>query len=307
MKIREISTLNKLNILLFFIIFAFRGFTDAIFVSKGIKTNLWINIKYYVLILAIIFLFFQIINKKKFIYMKELKSILIVAFVLALISIIEATINGGIKQSLYDNIFKMILPIIYVFLLLNCMNFDEIYLCMSSALIISFIAYIIEIGTGNFNMANLLSMNFSDSYSPFESHYSAGIAIALCAYFMYYRKNKVLEVISLCFAILTFKRLFVLFAIAIWILPKIIDLNKKISEKSKNICAVIFILLMLVYSYLLLPQSSSIFYKIFNESQNKFTMGRYNLLKQLRVYEYKSTGLGSTTDFLGTRIRNGFN
>ena len=299
MKSRKMDALTKVHVFLFILIFALRGFTDAIFVSKGVTSNFWINLKYYILLIAIVLLIIQVQKNAAKVFLKELYIIIFVVTTLVIISLVECLGSGNMYSSLLDNAIKMLMPIVYVFLLLNILKFEDIYFCMAASLIVSLLAYIVEIGTNNFSIVNIMSMKFSDSYSPFESHYSAGISIALCSFFMYYRKNKVFQVLSFIYAIFTFKRLFVLFAIFLWTIPKIIDMNKKINKKSKYLWAIIFIGLTFLYCWLLLPQSSNLFYKLFGETQNKFTMGRYELLRRLESGDYRSAGLGSTTDFLG--------
>ena len=170
---------------------------------------------------------------------------------------------------------------------------------MCGALVFSFIGYILEIGIDKFNISNILSIDFLNSYSPFESHYSAGTSIAMCAFFMYYRKNKVLGLLSLIFAFLTFKRAAVLFAILLLILPRIINVNKELGRKYINVIKIIFIFLTLIYFWLLLPTSSDIFFDIFGETQSNFTMTRSDFLNTLLNMGFKSSGFGSITDVLG--------
>lgn len=142
-------------------------------------------------------------------------------------------------------------------------------------------------------------INFSSSYSPFESSFAAGASIAFCSYFMYYRKNKFFTIFSLLFAILTFKRLAVVFAIVLVFLPKLIDVNKNVNKVTKIIMPIFFIVMTLVYFKLLLPQNKKIFYKIFGESQDAFTMGRSGFLREYLHKKIYYPGLGATTAILG--------
>ena len=292
--------ITHLNIFLFILMYAFRSFTDALYVSKGIESNFIINVKYIILIIAIIFSVFQLKYKKeKLIFKKEFFNIIFVVFSIVVISLVMFLISDKIYMSFFERIIKLVLPIIYVFLLINLLDFKDIYTCMCGVLLLSFVGYIIEIGIDKFNISNILSIDFLNSYSPFESHYSAGTSIAMCAFFMYYRKNKLLELLSLIFAIFTFKRVAVLFAILLLILPRIINVNKELNKKYINIIKIIFVFLTLVYFWLLLPSSSDIFFDIFGETQSKFTMTRSDFLNTLLNIGFKSSGLGSITDILG--------
>lgn len=292
-----------INILLFITIYAFRSFTDAVYVSKDIDSNILINIKYILLMLAIILLIFQLkFNKKERIFKKEAFNMGVVIIGLIFISLFMFLINNEIYSSFYEMIFKLLIPIVYVYLLLNVLNFKSIYICMCFALIFSFIGYIIEIGIENFTIDNLLSVNFLDSYSPFESDFSSGTSIAMCAFFMYYRKNKFFVILSLLFALLTFKRFAVLFAILLFFLPKIIDVNKSINKKWIRIVQVLFIIITPIYLWLLLPEQSQTFFNIFGETQKKFTMGRSDFLHELLFNNFHSSGYGSIINILGRSL-----
>ncbi len=294
------NIVSCINILLFILMYAFRSFTDAIYVSKGIESNFLINVKYLILGVAILFGIFQLKYKKeKTIYNKELVNIIIVISTFVIISSVMIIITENFYSSFIESIIKLSLPIVYVYLLLNIMDFEDIYKCMCGALIFSFIGYVLEIGINNFTISNFLKIDFIHSYSPFESHFSAGTAIAMCTFFMYYRKNKILKYLSLIFAIFTFKRMAVIFALVLLFLPKFIDVNKNLKEKYKNIIKVIFVIFTLVYFWLLTPQSNIFFEKIFGESQTSVTMGRSDFLQSLLNMDFVSSGYGSISNLFG--------
>ena len=294
------NIVSCINILLFILMYAFRSFTDAIYVSKGIESNFLINVKYLILGVAILFGIFQLKYKKeKTIYNKELVNIIIVISTFVIISSVMIIITENFYSSFIESIIKLSLPIVYVYLLLNIMDFEDIYKCMCGALIFSFIGYVLEIGINNFTISNFLKIDFIHSYSPFELHFSAGTAIAMCTFFMYYRKNKILKYLSLIFAIFTFKRMAVIFALVLLFLPKFIDVNKNLKEKYKNIIKVIFVIFTLVYFWLLTPQSNIFFEKIFGESQTSVTMGRSDFLQSLLNMDFVSSGYGSISNLFG--------
>lgn len=294
------TLISKVNVILFILMYAFRSFTDAIFVARGIESNIWVNVKYIILVISCALCFIQLFkSEKELIFKKEFNSLAIVIIFLSIISFIMVLISGKYYSSLLENIIKFTLPCIYVFLLLNTMEFKDIYICMSGALILSFVGYIIEIGPENFTLSNILSIDFNSSFSPFESNFAAGSAIAMCTFFMYFRKNRVLKYLSLFFALLTFKRLAVLFALLLFFLPRIIDINKQVSKKQRNFIKITFVILTFVYFWLLTPQSNELFKNIFGQTQREFTMGRSDFLRTIINSNYVSSGLGSTTDFLG--------
>lgn len=290
--------LKDINCGLFILMFAFRSITDAIFVSKGIESNIWINLKYLFLIVGIIIGVFQMKNKKK-IFTKEFFYLTFTVMMLFVISCICILINSEFSSLFFESIIKLILPIIYVYVFLNIVEFQDIYKSMIAVLILSFLGYVFEIGFSNFNMNNLATISFQDSYSPFESHFSSGTAIAMCAFFMYYRREKKWMLLSFIFALFTFKRMSILFAIFLLVLPKFIDINKDANKKLKGFIKVFFIISTLAYYCILLPNNSEIFYKIFGENQASLTMGRSDFLARLISREYKISGLGSIANVIG--------
>lgn len=294
----NINIRKAINIILFVLIYAFRSFTDAIYVSKGINSNFLINVKYILIAIAIVYCILQFKKEEKK-FKKEFYSILKTVLILFIISIVAVILNGEFYSSILENCFKMILPIIYVFCFINVMDMESIYKCMCGTLIFSIIGYIIEIGVNNFSIANLSLIDFSKSSSPFESSFASGASIAFCAFFCYYRKNKFFMILSFLFAFFTFKRLSVIYAIFLLIFPYIANPNKEIKNKTKIMCIILFIIGTLVYMNLLMPENSNLFYKIFGESQDSYTMGRSGFLRTLIYGNYHWSGLGTTTDFLG--------
>ena len=294
--------INKtINAILFVLIYAFRSITDAVYVSKGIEGNFLINIKYFLIAIAIILCILQLKKGKK-IFSKEAKCIIITVVVLFVISMFAVLLNGKFYSSILENCFKLLLPVVYVYLFINVMDFKNIYRCMCFALMFTIVGYILEIGLNNFSIENIQLIDFTTSYSPFESSFAAGASIAFCAFFCYYRHNKFFTILSFVFACFTFKRLSVIFAFLLLIFPYITNPEKKIGKNTKNITIVLFIIATLVYMQLLLPENSNLFKKVIGESQAAFTMGRSNFFHYLIFNNYSWSGLGTTTDFIGHGI-----
>lgn len=290
-KIIKINRYINFNVILFILIYFSRSITDAIFVSRGIESNIWINLKYFFVLAAILFSYPKL--KRKGIFLKETYSIIFTIFMLLIISIFLQIYRGKIFVATFESCFKLLLPPIYVYCFINTTSFEDIYKCMSVTLIFAFFSYILEIGFANFTVLNFKSINFRASYSPFESHFASGTSIALCVFFSYYRQNKVLSALSFLFVLLTFKRLSVVFAFCVFILPHLCNVNKPISPKKKKYIIVFFISMTLIYYLLLLPQSSILFERLFNMPQREFTMARNTILKNLLNSGYKSSGLGT--------------
>lgn len=282
--------------------FSFTYITDAYMYNDGFNSSL-LNIKYYISLIFIAFSFvISLLHNKKIIFIEEFKSIFIICFCFVGISIFKIIINNVLRFDFLISIFKIFLPIIITFFIVNTLNYKEIDFLFKSVLLISIIGYVIQIGIKTFTIENLFSISFSNSYSPFESNNFAGIACVSCFYFNYFRKNSFLSILATIFCLLTFKRLSILFAIITFILPIFVNPNKRIKSISKNIFPIIFFVSTIFYCYLLIPENQFYIESIFNVSLSKLTMGRSELLKTLMENTWINNGIGSIQFFLGRNL-----
>ena len=295
--------LYTLNVFLFIAIFASRSITDAIFVSKGIESNFLVDLKYVFLIFSFFISAILMYKKqnKKIIFKKQLYNVLFVTIAFATISIIFLLKNDFNKNTLVE-LFKLVLPAIYVFVFINTIKFEDLYKTMKWLLIFGILGYVLEIGTSVFSISNLKLINFSTSYSPFESHYASGIAIATCTFFSFYSKDKRYKYISLVFTILTFKRLAVLYALLLFVLPKIINVEKGVSKQLLFLTKVFFIIITVVYYTILLPTSAEAFESVLGINQKDFSTGRNTFLRWAYEANYRASGFGTLTPYINRNI-----
>ena len=129
-----------------------------------------LKIKYMIAVLAIGFLLLRYMrNPNRFIrFRDETKNVLLTVVILSTITVIKQMQNGFMGAS-YNEVFFWLVPIIYVYLLVNCIN--EIKPYMDTAFIIQFIFFFIDI-MDKLSIKNILAINFINSNSPFESEYS---------------------------------------------------------------------------------------------------------------------------------------
>lgn len=306
---RHVFSLNYLNKILFCATFILKFFTDVFYVAQE-KSGIIVSVKYVTLLLGI-FISFIIIRKKKeykrrIIFRKETRYVAEVVIAFGVISLIAMTVRGNVTSQTLLELMYMGLAGAYAYGILNTLSFKDILQCMKVLLVFAIIAYIIEVGTGNFTIANLLLSNFKESYSPFESDYSASISMILCTFFAYYRKEKKWFWLSFVFCIATFKRLNIVFALFFLVYPLIFDPNKKVRKEVITCCKLFFIVSTVVLCSLYQLQQSSAFEKIFNVSMTQFSMGRNLMLQKLVSMGFKSYGYGSSLDFLGYSIEMDF-
>ena len=211
-------------------------------------------------------------------------------------------INSDYTINTYIILFKVVLGILFTYSIINTFKINDIYDIMKWMLFFSIIGYVLQVGINNFTLGNIKKMNFFESYSPLESHYFSGPFLASASFFSYYRKKKIYLIISVIFTILTFKRLAIIFAIFLLVLPYFINIDKKIKKKYVYVLPIIFVFLTLGYHELLQPENKEIFYKVFHDTPSHYTMGRSSRLNVVENNNFKSYGLGSAGSELGLEM-----
>ena len=136
---KKINFYKIINEILFIGMFGVRSITDAIFISKGVEKNFWVNFKYIILFLSIFWFIIQRNKKNKAIAKRELKCILGTIVLLTIISVFFDVVNWKFYKGLIECLFKMILPIVYVYYFINVMEYEEICICMVGGIIFSFL------------------------------------------------------------------------------------------------------------------------------------------------------------------------
>lgn len=265
-----------------------------------------LKIKYMIAVLAIGFLLLRYLkNPNWFVRFKdETKSILLTTVILSFITVIKQIQNGFMGAS-YNEVFFWLVPIIYVYFLVNCI--EDIKPYMDTALIIQFIFFIIGI-MDSLSIKNILAINFINSNSAFESEYSFYGLV----FFMYYlfMKDKCRSILSLIMTILAFKRMAVVFALFILLISVIQTkkgtFNKTPSSKVVFMVTVLFILIPIGFHLICSDSFGSWFYSVTGLNFNAFISGRLDRLNLCIDNEMKY-GLGSTTQFLNQVLVGGFN
>jgi hypothetical protein len=277
MKSAKIRLRNKhIFMVLLVVSYAIRAITDAVFVAQD-ETSIWVAIKYVPLVLAIVFGFVYLKQgnfKYKGVYI--LKSIVVAAGVFLVISCGKMVFTGVYSAAILKLLINMIIPAVVAVLAMSILTSDDIYLCFSWILCITFAVYCaLEIGLENFTSKQFLNISFAQSLSPFESHYTSGTALALCAYFAYYRKRKVFTIVSLVFSLLTFKRLMVVYSVVVFVLPLFVNIKRRISKSVLVACASLFTVLTLLYYWGLVPENQDVLERLLGiDSIEEFTSTR---------------------------------
>lgn len=191
-------------------------------------------------------------------------------------------------------------PMLYSYLLINNWNFKQIDYAIKFGLFLSFLEYLLSIGTSwstIFN--NLLSINYNNTNSSMsESSTFALLSLGFAAYFGYYKKNYLWKVISLLFVIMTFKRLITLAGIILFIFGTVKLKQIKVNRFLLMFTTVILFSFASFYYYSVQPQNIITISDKLGFSLRDFSTNRTDRLAWLSMTDYKSYGLGSTTNYM---------
>ena len=303
-RMSDCDVLNGLTVVFFCLTYIFLGLTDGLLVARGVDAgNILVRLKYYLMILTVACsLLYAVVHKRFNIFWKETKQLLIIVIVFALISGFEIITVGAYTSDVLDSLIKLALPVLLAYGVLNTLTYRQLQISMVIVLGFSIAGYVCELLFGGFSSASLSEMDYATSSSPTESSIFAGISIILCAFYCYYRNNTVLTVLSTIYAIATFKRLAIIFAIAFFVIPIFVDPNKKVPSYIRQIMKMVFLCGTGIYYLLLLPQSGRIFEELFHQSQDQYTMGRSSFLRTLLSTNYQSYGYGSSAIVIGRSL-----
>ena len=149
---------------------------------------------------------------------------------------------------------------------------------------------------GQLTLANLKSISFTNSYSPFESELAFVFLIFECFYlYMGKRKN---AIISLILCILSFKRISMLAAIVFFIFSKWIVVKKTVNKKIVIVTTVVFVLLPVLTCLMLNDTLEAWFYQTFHVTLIEITLTRSSRIEAVINSGQIKYGLGSVTTYL---------
>lgn len=259
-----------------------------------------LKVKHIFLIITTLIAILAVIkNGKKLKFAKEFKSILFSTIILYTISITLQAFNGEFKFYSIEEVYYLLMPLIFVFLLYGYEKPEKIdnyvniiYICC----IISFITRYYDI----FSIENLMKISFNDSASPFEGDL-AQFFFMLVVYYIY-KGYKVRTIVCIALNILSMKRLNLVYMFVFLIIFKFIPKNKKVDNKILFITKLFFILAPFLIYIMCTDDFASWFLLKFDISFDKFTMSRFSIINTVIDENLINYGLGTVTDFL--EIRN---
>ena len=149
---------------------------------------------------------------------------------------------------------------------------------------------------GQLTLANLKSISFTNSYSPFESELAFVFLLFECFYL--YRGKRKNAIISLILCILSFKRISMLGAIVFFIFSKWIVVKKTVNKKIVIVTSGVFVLLPVLTCLMLNDTLEAWFYQTFHVTLNEITLTRSSRIEAVINSGQIKYGLGSVTTYL---------
>lgn len=289
--------LRNMNMFLFVAMMGVSSFGDAALANHR-SIGFDDNVKYLILLAAILFSWAELIllrkREKKTVFEKEFHGIVLFVAAMTAISLIDIGISSHYTFDSFLYLGRILLPAVYAFLILNTFSFSDIRLCMKLSLIVFALAYVNEKGIAAFSLANLRRISFFDSRSPFESNAMSGPAIAMCGYFCYYRSEKKWMWASLILTFLTFKRVWIVAGLILWLAPKLVDKDKQVGRGWIKAAKAFFFFATIAMYFLLQAHNIAAVDTVFHINLDQLMTGRVRLYNILLDSNFVSSGIGSS-------------
>ena len=234
------------------------------------------KIKYALMAVTSLYILMQLIAKrqglfKMNVFRKESILYLIAIGSLAVITLFYQIING-FRAFVIPEFMYVLLPLLFVILIVSadCINITRV---LDNCFYVTVAAFLID-SLGVFESSEAFSLSVLDSSSPFENP-SSLIFVFLELYFLVrYNKRNGKALICLIITILTFKRFSVLIALLFFIfIPMIKD--KKVPRWVFALTIIIFCAMPFLLMYFYSNEFASFFFTRYQMDFNEFTMDRF--------------------------------
>ena len=274
-------------------------------------TNITKTIQYVIILAPIIFRICEIFwNKSKngraYYFDDEILWSFKIAGIILFLSLCKSLVAKWFTFKSIMEIIQILLPFLFAYVIVNSFTQGEIDSFMKVALFITVVAYIYDTGSELLNISNYLKISVFNSYSPFENSTYAEMASGLAAYFIYNRKRMPGACwICVILNLLIFKRVFMLMTISLLILSftKLSDI--RLSKKTVWLNGAIWVGIISGCYYIYLPNNYEWIEQLLHIDLAKFTMARIYRFWYVLEHNFKSYGLGSTSEYLG-RLNLGY-
>ena len=216
-----------------------------------------------------------------------------ITFLFAITAILQM-INGFNSYAINEAVYYYT-PLIFIIVYSQISEEQDVETILNYLFVLYVIVFLKNFA-GQLTLANLKSISFVNSYSPFESELAFVFLIFECFYlYMGKRKN---AIISLILCILSFKRISMLAAIVFFIFSKWIVVKKAVNKKIVIVTTVVFVLLPVLTCLMLNDTLEAWFYQTFHVTLNEITLTRSSRIEAVINSGQIKYGLGSVTTYL---------
>lgn len=300
--------IRKKNFLYFSLYILFL-FTYYFLVSKIGMGAPVANIRYYFMFILSIIGLITLAYRSKFrgTYSNNLLLTILVGLFFLIISKVKAdSVGYTLDIRTFVQIFLVVCPSLIAYSIVNNFSIREIINIMKVTTIITIFGYFMESShsISNFlNISNLSPFKLFSNGSILESSMCSEVFVQLFCFFFYFKdlnfenkEKKSLEFFSkltFCFAVMSFKRLAVVFCILLPFICKFINLKGQNYKKRYIITSIIFCVLTVLYSKFMKGELFT------NIDVYTFSTGRDYILSLWKSYNYFSYGYGTSMLVIG--------
>ena len=291
---KEIDGISFLVVIFFLLTFALKVFTDGPYLRGEIPSSI-AYLKYGTAFFACFFGFCLALKNGGRVFKQEFCNLLTILVIFLLVSSIQQALSQIVSAMVFVELIKLAMPIALSYCVLNSLDEKTLYKCLEIVLVLSFIAYIVDLSHEGVSIFSIVNSDFSKSESPTEHAGLSDIALVLSFYFLFFNQNKWPTVLSVVLCLLTFKRLamatVLIAAIIAFVFPQI--KFKKISNKILLLSKIVTLISVAWWFWMLLPPQERMFIDIFKETPFNFTSGRSGIMRWLLNSNFISFGFGS--------------
>jgi len=247
----------------------------------------------------------DIIGKKSFKFVHELKIILFPILIMIIISFVKQVYYADYSIQRMANILYLILPAIDAFAIINSYKNEKE---LENYIMIMFARMVLLFVIQNYDKITinaLQAITFSDSESSvFESSMAHELFFMIIV-FKYLQRNK-LAILSALLCMLCFKRLSFLLSIVVLIFYKRIPQNVEVKKWMVIFAKVFFIISPLFILWLISDTGSLWFSNTFGIDLNVFSTGRMFYINLVNHRMSYCAGYGATHEFLANVLRDNY-
>lgn len=214
--------------------------------------------------------------------------------VLFIITAILQMVNGFNSYAINEAVYYYT-PLIFIIVYSQLSSADKIESIYGYLFVLYCIVFLRRFA-GQLTIANIKSISFNNSYSPFESELAFVFLFFEC--FFLYRNKRKYAILSLILCILSFKRICMLVAIAFFIFSKWIIVRKPVDKKTVIAVTAFFVLLPVLTCLMLNDTFEAWFYQTFHVTLNDITLSRSSRIEAVINSGQIKYGLGSVTTYL---------